>query len=511
MAANDLPRKEEKVEQDTDAGENEIDLMQLLLPDGSLNNDHQNFSLSFNRSALKGWVKQGSPVCAASSLAGAWNTVWHLERTAAKAESQHTMLDVLRDIVREMQRKAEESIARTLLVDDMAAVLSLIKARVEKQGKTVGGRKDEGATPADCTHELKQHCVELVLANPQAPETEAERLAQAPKEIGMPENVFASLIDAWELHSKEQARAFSAKLDADKAARDAKKAEKERLKQLAVAANASRNTTPVGAPPPATQDGGGGQPQADGPRAAIAALNPEIDEDEEDKELEEDDDNEEEEVLISDVPVGKKTARKPGGKKKAAGAADAKKNLAQLVNAGLSAWLRPSIGLAKLEREPHPSTGAIGNWGLIKAIQKMNERLPAEAESVSIRTLLSRCGTTVHKVKATDPPDVVATQWYSLCNQFDRPNSCVIFHHTNHYSLIFALRSWLPAGSDMPIRQVLTARKGQRPNTWYDFNECRAIVASWGGYKLLHVSRPQQNQPASDANADQPDGGVVRE
>ena len=85
----------------------------------------------------------------------------------------------------------------------------------------------------------------------------------------------------------------------------------------------------------------------------------------------------------------------------------------------------------------------------------------------------------------------------------------MIFHLRNHYALIFALREWEEESSafcttadqeqsveaktttadskKVIIRQALTAKKGQRPSTWIDFEEVREIVLGWEGYKILEI------------------------
>lgn len=64
----------------------------------------------------------------------------------------------------------------------------------------------------------------------------------------------------------------------------------------------------------------------------------------------------------------------------------------------------------------------------------------------------------------------------------------LLFHLKNHYALIFALREWVEEASGRVVRQLLTARKGQRPVAWVDFSEARDTMLMWEGYKIMAVS-----------------------
>ncbi len=39
------------------------------------------------------------------------------------------------------------------------------------------------------------------------------------------------------------------------------------------------------------------------------------------------------------------------------------------------------------------------------------------------------------------------------------------------------------------IRDVLTARKGQRPGAWIDFKEVRELMLKWSGHKIIAITR----------------------
>ena len=67
------------------------------------------------------------------------------------------------------------------------------------------------------------------------------------------------------------------------------------------------------------------------------------------------------------------------------------------------------------------------------------------------------------KLSKGDSEEAVGEQWRSLQGQFGRPNVVLIYHLTNHYALVYALREWVEPGSGELVRQVLTTRRGQRP------------------------------------------------
>jgi hypothetical protein len=67
-------------------------------------------------------------------------------------------------------------------------------------------------------------------------------------------------------------------------------------------------------------------------------------------------------------------------------------------------------------------------------------------------------------------------------------NEVLLFHLKNHYALIFATREWVDDRTGVCVRQLLTARKGQRPSAWVDFSEAREVMLGWDGYKVMLLS-----------------------
>ena len=63
---------------------------------------------------------------------------------------------------------------------------------------------------------------------------------------------------------------------------------------------------------------------------------------------------------------------------------------------------------------------------------------------------------------------------------------CLLFHLKNHYALVYALRDWVDSEGTR-VRQLLAARKGQRPSAWIDWLEARETMLNWAGYKMMVV------------------------
>lgn len=173
-------------------------------------------------------------------------------------------------------------------------------------------------------------------------------------------------------------------------------------------------------------------------------------------------------------------------------------------------------GLAKLTSD-RPSTAAIGNWGILDVTQRLSEAHGLGSQ-VTARLFMGRKKTAKSKLDVPlsrkDGPEEVRAQWEALRYRRSscissvqcyshyqtlllpclsrsclmRPNEALLFHLKNHYALVFACREWVDAGSGEAVRQLLTARRGQRPTAWMDFAEAREVMLGWDGYKMMALS-----------------------
>eukprot|EP00929_Paragymnodinium_shiwhaense_P063082 TRINITY_DN31537_c0_g2_i1.p1 TRINITY_DN31537_c0_g2~~TRINITY_DN31537_c0_g2_i1.p1 ORF type:complete len:551 (+),score=164.50 TRINITY_DN31537_c0_g2_i1:79-1653(+) len=152
---------------------------------------------------------------------------------------------------------------------------------------------------------------------------------------------------------------------------------------------------------------------------------------------------------------------------------------------------------ARRLRAEKPHTGEIGSWGLKQAAEDLSAK--RGCDMITVHTLLGRKSNLKVEVQLEkgDNAAAVERQWSVLKSAFGKPNSVLLFHLTNHYALIFAWREWHEESeeTDEPKirRQILTARKGQKPTAWMDWEEARSIILGWSGYHILQLQR----QPGS--------------
>eukprot|EP00605_Chrysophyceae_sp_TOSAG23-4_P001902 GSChrysophyteH1.ASY1.ANO1.2100.1 assembled CDS len=432
---NEIPvmgmEEREKVEKDTDDVEDIPNVLEFLLPPGTVPESCATFGVMYNKRVLDGWVKQPSACCGAASVAGAWNALSGRGRGDGGAATHNTVLELYRSMFVEMIIRKQRSFERRMgaPIEDL---LRDISSGLQAIGRTIGGRKEAGA-------QLK--AVLAVLRD----------MARAYQRSGSPTAAGSG---------RAAVESLSPNLS-DMAPRSAIECVVELLEldggvdvtslRLAVDANEL--------------------PAVDATATAAAAAsnsNSNNDDDEEDADDEED-----------PTATGRKDPSLPGNRW------EWKKELFGL--------LKSISGLKKLCAE-RPSTAPIGNWGILQVVRRMSEEAsPSLGSEVNCKLFMGK--KTVGKSKLAvacsrkDTDDDIEHQWSTIRSAFGRPDTVLLFHLKNHYALIYALREWTDAESGVKVRQLLTARKGQRPTAWIDFSEARETVMSWVGYKLMAVTR----------------------
>lgn len=190
-------------------------------------------------------------------------------------------------------------------------------------------------------------------------------------------------------------------------------------------------------------------------------------------------------------------------------------------------------GLAKLERSVKPSTAICGNEAVVRAVDAIDAternrlRLGRATGRLRARVLMGTCKAPDELERQSSSSRLVAqfpvtrvdsveqrnAAWSALWCAFTRSDTVLIFHLTNHYALVFALREWHDTDSDTHAdnetgpahprrrgyhREVLTARKGQRPRDWIAFDKVHETLCAWHGYTIIQVRIEDETEDADD-------------
>jgi len=148
-------------------------------------------------------------------------------------------------------------------------------------------------------------------------------------------------------------------------------------------------------------------------------------------------------------------------------------------------WIKKKAGVGKLLREK-PSTAPIGSWGILAAVKEIGNQ--DSSKLWHGRTLMSRRGASgLIKLSQDDSDADIDSQWAKIREEFSKQEVALLFHLTNHYALIYGLREWVDPDGTV-VKQLLTARKGQRPTVWLDWAEARQIMIKWGGYNIVRIT-----------------------
>ncbi len=116
-----------------------VDLLAYLQPSNV--NEFSSFSLSYNRKAFNGWIKQYSACCGAASVAGAWNTLANMHRFNTNALTAVEVLDVYKEMFTDSIEKKKSSFQRKLgaAIDEL--LNTLLPSELAKHGREIGGSK----------------------------------------------------------------------------------------------------------------------------------------------------------------------------------------------------------------------------------------------------------------------------------------------------------------------------------------------------------------------------------
>lgn len=112
-----------------------------------------------------------------------------------------------------------------------------------------------------------------------------------------------------------------------------------------------------------------------------------------------------------------------------------------------------------------------------------------------MRKLLARTRAEI-LVASTDSIEAIESQWEELTRYLQAPDTALIYHLENHYSVIYAMREWSMVGNvndgvqaESRVKQILVGKPGQAPNKWIDWEDVRACLLGWKGYGIVSVQR----------------------
>jgi hypothetical protein len=447
------------IEADTKTGEEIQSLDELLLPNQMLPRaGTRRFSLSYSMAALDGWVKQNSPVCAAASIAGAWNTVHALKHGEEGAETTEGALEQMRALLRQKIAKCRGS-AERLMNCSIQPCLDVIDAYAEAQGISIGGNgiKDHPQSKGLSVTFMWKKIVEAALE------------VQADGSFCREEPVWEHLRQMW----KRENEAAQAEETLESASTLPPEAEQvnEALDQLM-----DFSAMFAAGPKPKGKVKGKGKAKGKGPvpkpPAADAADNDGVEEGESELDVEEE-----------------------GG---GASAATMNGQTHDYGRSQIGEVLRLTVGLSKLCRE-RPHTSIFGNWGILQGMQAISDVHVEGAARATLFMGRKIKGSSVEwAVTAADSAERKEELWDALQRVLKRDECAIIFHLTNHYALVFALRETVTAEGKY-VREMLTARRGQRPTVWMDWEEAHQLMVRVAGYKLMKITRLQAITPAAPA------------
>lgn len=445
-------------EKDTEQDEDEVlrNLDSLLLPAGCFPTDKEKFACGYSSALLNGWVKQPSPCCAAASVSGAWNALAGRGRNDSGAFSHTTVVDALAETLRQ-RIEAKRARFERMLGAPLQPLLEVLEAKLAAEGRMIGGVKEAAATKT-IVLKLVRKAVQEALAETERLET-FDRLAEL-YALEKPSDISEELVP----HASDA-------LDEGRECVDISESDTNNVPVTSV--NTEVTTTITGV---ATV----GSSTATIVSSATTTTENIITDNAENEENEVIESEGEDEQLV-DTP-NKAHKRRSSSEKPV-----------WLWKNDLYELIKQQGGLVKLTAE-RASTAAFGNIGVARVIEYLSaERIDASGMRVSASLFMGKkckAGGLDVPLRQGDDEASIEKQWQALRTAFLGEKQVVLFHLKNHYALIFALREWRDKGENgVWTRQLLTARKGQRPTVWIDFEEARQTMLGWSGYKMLLLTR----------------------
>ena len=148
----------EIVEQDTVDSEEIPNLLEFLLPDGTVPSHCSLFGISFNRRAFNGWVKQPSACCGAASVAGAWNGLLNVHRRECLALDHLKVLSVYGELFDDLIYKKQSALERKLGAK-LESFWDVLQSELQRMGRELAGKKGFGATKKIVLTILRALCI----------------------------------------------------------------------------------------------------------------------------------------------------------------------------------------------------------------------------------------------------------------------------------------------------------------------------------------------------------------
>ena len=161
--------------------------------------------------------------------------------------------------------------------------------------------------------------------------------------------------------------------------------------------------------------------------------------------------------------------------------------------AGALQPIRLQVNVDKLSRQVRPTTAPIGTDRVIAALVTLGRRY-------SVPLIATKClaagPRATHPVRAVDDAATCAAQWAALLARLRSPDTVLLYHLENHYSVVYGAREWEEVGNvrdgvraAQRVRQLLVGKPGQKPNRWVAFEDVRECVLGWQGYAVIEVTR----------------------